>query len=106
MPHDGLEGEWRPWKYCGVCFRSPYTSIAWTDSTVFARTIIYYCRSLCVISLKIDIILSHNNFVVSATMASYVGDESVQDSTTSASTSRNGSSVKGKQRKRLSSLFR
>lgn len=58
-----------------------------------------------VISLKVDNLESiyfHNNFVISATMASYVGDESVQDgTTTSASTSvaTDGSSVKGKQGK-------
>ena len=73
---------------------------------------------LSVISLKVDIILilslfifRHNNFVISAIMASYVGDESVQDSTTTSaapsatrgtsSVATDGSSVKGKQGKRL-----
>ena len=70
---------------------------------------------LSVISLKVDIILilslfifRHNNFI-SAIMASYVGDESVQDSTTTSaapsatrgtsSVAIDGSSVKGKRGK-------
>ena len=108
-PHDGLEEERRPWRYRGACLRSPYTSTAWTDCTVFAtchNNIIIYCRTLCVANIiqKVESIYFHNiNLVISVTMASYVGDESVQDSTTtSASTSSvatEGSSVKGKQGK-------
>ena len=68
-PHDGLEGERRPWRYRGTCLRSPYTQVRRGRTlpslhmhNIFISYIIV--RTLCVISLMVDIILSLFIFII------------------------------------------